>query len=373
MTGLSSFLHRPRKSAENVIGGASVILAAVVSAAGFGATPARTVSATGFHQAGTFSYSAKVLHPSPVYPDRTAKSGQPIYLSVIRDMSVAFSYRFESKLPHRVRGTVTLKALLSSTGSWRHLYTLETTKAFSGDTTRVGGTFDLRQLQAVTDQISVDAGTAGANYTVQLEPIVHVTGTVGGQRISSSFAPVLPFTLSPGLLDLSIPQTVAPPGATYAAPSAAQTLATGLHPIKPGMISATAPNHLSVFRYKFAVSTVRGVGLALAGVALVALLGKLIKPRREVWSHEKRIAVRYGLVVVDVAAITDGAPSSRTTIVPDFESLAKLAQYCERPILRETHEQQVTYVVEDEGRLYVHRPAPVLLSPGTRAAAAEAS
>ena len=98
MTGLSSFLHRPRKSAENVIGGASVILAAVVIAAGFGATPARTVSVTGFHQTGTFSYSAKTLHPSPAYPDRTAKSGQPIYLSVIRDMSVAFSYRFESKL-----------------------------------------------------------------------------------------------------------------------------------------------------------------------------------------------------------------------------------------------------------------------------------
>ena len=137
MTGLSSFLHRPRKSAENVIGGAAVILAAVVCAAGFGATPARTVSATGFHQTGTFSYSAKVLHPSPIYPDRTARSGQPIYLSMIRHMSVVFSYRFESKLPHRVHGTVTLKALLSSTGSWRHLYTLETTKAFSGDTTRV--------------------------------------------------------------------------------------------------------------------------------------------------------------------------------------------------------------------------------------------
>lgn len=367
MSGMSGFIHRPRKSAENIIAAVASILAAILLASGFSATLARTVSVTGFHQTGRFSYSAKTLHASTTYPDGTASSGQPIYLSVIRNMSVAFSYRFASKLSHRLHGTVTLKALLTSSGSWRHVYTLEKTKAFTGDGARVAGTFDLRQLQALTNQISVEAGTIGANYTVQLEPIVHVTGTVGGQRIKSRFAPVLPFTLSTAVLDLSIPQTVAPPGATYTAPSAAQTLATGLNPTQPGTVSATAPNYLSVIRYRVAVSTVRGVGLALAGFALLAFLWKLLKPRREVWSHEKRIAVRYGVVLVDVAALIADTPNSRTTIVPDFESLAKLAQYCERPILRETHEQYLAYAVEDEGRLYVHRPAPALLdrTPGT--------
>jgi signal peptidase I len=373
MTSVSGFFHRPRKSAENIIGGAVAVLAAVLIAAGFGAPLARTVSVTGFHQTGTFSYSAKTLRASPPYPNGTATSGQPIYLSVIRNMSVAFSYRFASKLSHRVHGTVTLKALISSSGSWRHLYTLERTKAFSGDSTRVAGNFDLRQLQALTNQISVDAGTAGANYTIQLEPVVHVAGTVDGQRLNSSFTPVLPFTLSPAVLDLSIPQTVAPPGATYTAPTAAQTLATGLHPTQPGKVSATDPNYLSIVRYKVAVSSVRGLGLGLVGVALLALLAKLFKPRREVWSLEKRIAMRYGIVVVDVVAVADGASGSRITIVPDFESLAKLAQYCERPILRESHERYVAYAVEDEGRLYVHRPAPALPKPTAGTAEAAAS
>jgi signal peptidase I len=367
MRGVSGFIHRPRKSAENIVAAIASILAAVVIAAGFGATLARTQSVTGFHQTGRFSYSAKTLHPSTTYPDGTARSGQPIYLSVIRNVSVAFSYRFVSKLSHRVHGTVRLNALLTSDGSWRHVYTLEKTRAFTGDSARVAGTFDLRQLQALTAQISLEAGTAGANYTVQLEPIVHIAGTVGAQRIKSKFTPVLPFTLSPAVLDLSIPQTTALPGATYAPPSAAQTLATGLNPVQPGTVSTRVPNYLSVIRYHFAVSSVRGVGLALAGFALLAFLWKLLKPRREVWSHEKRIAVRYGVVLVDVAALIADTPNSRTTIVPDFESLAKLAQYCERPILRETHEQYLAYAVEDEGRLYVHRPAPALLdrTPGT--------
>jgi hypothetical protein len=372
MTRMPIFIHRPRKSAENIVGGVALILGALLIAAGFGATLARTVSVTGFHQTGTFSYSAKTLRASPSYPDGTAKSGQPLYLSLVRDMRVAFSYRFTSNFAHSVHGTVMLKALLSSSGSWQHLYTLEKAKAFSGDTARVGGTVDLRQLQALTNEVSSEAGTPGASYTIQLKPIVHVTGKVDGQRITSSFVPVLPFTLSPTALDLSIPQTAAPPGATYKPPSAAQTLATGLNPKQPGTVSATAPNHLSIIRYHLAVSSVRGLGLGLVGIALLAFLAKLIKPRRDVWSRERRIAAQYGVVVVDVAGLIDGASTSRTTIVPDFESLAKLAQYCERPILRDAHGQHLAYAVEDEGRLYVHKPAPALLHPIAGTAEAEA-
>jgi signal peptidase I len=370
---MPAFFHRPRKSAENIIGGLALLLAAVVVAAGFGAPLARTVSVTGFHQRGTFSYHAKTLHPSNSYPTGTVSSGQPIYLSLIKNMSVAFRYRFDSNFAHSVHGTVTLKALVSSSGAWQHLYTLEKTKAFTGDTARVAGTFDLTQLVALTSEISTEAGTPGVDYTIQLEPTVHVTGRVDGQRISSTFLPILPFTLSPTALDLSIPQTAAPPGATYTAPTAAQTLATGLNPTQPGTVSAPAPNHLSFVRYHLAVSSVRGLGLALAGIAVLAFLAKLMKPRREVWSHEKRIAVRYGVVMVDVTALTDGASSLRTTIIPDFESLAKLAQYCERPILRDTHEEQLAYAVEDEGRLYVHRPAPTLVHPVAGKVEAEAS
>ncbi len=57
MKSVSRYIHRPRKSAENIVGSAAFLLAAVLIAAGFGATPARTVSVTGFHQTGTFSYT----------------------------------------------------------------------------------------------------------------------------------------------------------------------------------------------------------------------------------------------------------------------------------------------------------------------------
>ena len=366
------FLHRPRKSAENIAGGVALVLALVLLAAGFSASLSRTVSVTGFHQTGRFSYTAKAVRSDSTYPTGVARAGQPLFLNDFKKVTLGFSYRFDSKLAHHVRGTVSLKALIDSDSSWRNLYTLENTKSFTGDVASVSGTFDLQQLRALIDQISIESGAVGSEYTVDLQPIVHVTGVVGGRRIDSTFSPVLPFTITQAVLKLAIAQPVAPPGATYSAPSPEATLAAGLNPSQPGTIPGIAPNFLMIARYHFAVSAVRGAGLGMVGLALLAFLSKLFKRRREVWSHEKRVAFRYGCVVVDVVSFTNSASTAQpSTDVPDFECLATLAQYCERPILRESSGQFPAYAVEDEGRLYIYRPgaAPSV----SRLAAAEAS
>jgi signal peptidase I len=366
------FMHRPRKSVENVTGAILLVLAAIALAAGFGAPLRRTDSVTGFHQSGTFSYEAHTLHPESTYPTGLAEPGQPIFLDDFNEITLDFAYRFDASLAHRVHGTVSLRALITSGSTWHNLYTLEKTTSFSGDVAHTGGTISLRELQTLTNRISLESGSVGAQYTVDLQPIVHVSGVVDGQAVKSSFSPVLPFTLSPLVLSLAIVSAVPPPGATYAAPSPAATLAAGLHPSQAGMIPGHTANSLSLARYHLAVSRVRGVGIGLAGFALLAFASKLFKRRREVWSDEKRIAVRYGCVVIDVVSFSNGAlPAQPSTEVPDFESLATLAQYCERPILRQTGETRAAYAVEDDGRLYVYRPAAV--PPVARLAAAGSS
>ena len=107
-------------------------------------------------------------------------------------------------------------------------------------------------------------------------------------------------------------------------------------------------------------SSLRGLGLGLLALAVLILFTKPLKRRRrEVWSHERRIAHRYDCVVVDVVSIAEGAVATAPpTQIPDFESLATLARYCERPILRETRDGVQSYAVEDGGRLYVYRVSP---------------
>ena len=365
------FFHRPRKSVENISGTIALLLAAVLLAEGFGAPLKKTVSVTGFHETGTFSYSARTLRPESIYPTGAAVPGGPIYLDDFNMMTVNFAYRFAAALPHAVHGTVTLRALIASGTTWHNLYTLQKSTPFTGDVAHTGGTFSLEQLQALTNRISLESGTPGAQYTVDLQPIVTVSGLVGGKPIKSTFSPVLPFQLAPSVLQLNIATAVAPPGATYAAPSPAATLAAGLHPSQSGTIPGVTANELTIVRYHLAVSSVRGLGMGLAGLAVLAFASKLFKRRREVWSPEKRIAMRYGCIVVDVVSFNSVAmPARASTEVPDFESLARLAQYCERPILRQISETPTAYAIEDDGRLYVYRsstlpPVAHLAATGT--------
>ena len=156
----------------------------------------------------------------------------------------------------------------------------------------------------------------------------------------------------------SAPATI--PGATYAPPSPQSRAGRGAQSrSETGSVAGVAPATVKLARFQLAVSTVRGLAIGLLLLTLLILFTKPMKAKREVWSLERRIAHRYGCIVVDVVSIADGAlATGAPTRIPDFESLATLARYCERPILREPREDGDAYGVEDGGRLYVHRAVP---------------
>ncbi len=349
-------LHRPRRSTENIAAGIALLLGGLALVIGFTTPVAHTIPAVGaYNQVGTFSYRSTLDKPDTAYPDGVVTTGQPVFLSDFTSLDVHFGYRFATARSHHVTGTIRLDAVLSSTTSnWSRTYVLAKPVAFHGDASQVSGTVDLHKLRALTVQLGIDTGTPDTQYDWTLVPSVHVRGVVAGRRIAATFAPTLPFTFSAAVLALDAPAPATLPGATYAAPTTAETNATALQPVLAGTVRVRAPNSVTIVKFAVAVSALRGIGLGLVGLALLLIFTKPLRKRRDVWSHETRVAHRLGCVIVDVVSL-DSAVSSTgpPTALPDFESLASFARYLERPILHDVGDG--AYATEDGGRLYVFR------------------
>jgi signal peptidase I len=311
-----------------------------------------------YRQTGTFSYSAAVNAPTAVYPSGAVKTGDPIYPSLVSSLGLSFKYHFASPLPHHVTGTIQLRTLvLSSTNTWKSLSTGTAATPFSGDTASVSTTLALNDLYALINTVSAQSGVAGANYAVDVQPIVRITGAVGGNPIRTTFSPVLPFQVAPTSLTLDVPVAPAPPGATYVAPTAASALAAGLNPTQSGSVPHIYPNMISVARYEIRVSLLRMSGLIFAVLAvLVAGLHDILRRRKTMRSDEELIAKQVGSLIVPVDRLADNDGSARLVVL-DFAHLAGLAHYLERPILYEMRDGQRRYEVDDETRRYVYQPA----------------
>ena len=311
-----------------------------------------------YRQTGTFSYSAAVNAPTAVYPSGAVKTGDPIYPSLVSSLGLNFTYQFASPLPHHVTGTIQLRTLvLSSTNTWKSLSTGTAATPFTGDTASVSTTLALSGLYALINTVSAQSGVAGANYALDVQPVVRITGTVGGNPIKATFLPVLPFQVAPTALTLDVPVAPAPPGATYVAPTAASALTAGLNPTQSGSVPHIYPNMVSVLKYEVRVSLLRSGGLVLAVLALlVAVLHDVLRRRKTVRSDEEQIAKQVGSLIVPVDRLADVDGSARLVVL-DFAHLAGLAHYLERPILYEMRDGQRRYEVEDETRRYVYQPA----------------
>ncbi len=332
----------------------SLLLAVVLLTTGFTQPTRRAGSLPGaFRQAGTFSYSAKPNAPTSVYPTGIVTTGDPIFPSLVDTVNVRFGYRFSSSLPHRVQGTVELRALvLSQTNTWSEVSTVAPSTEFIGDTASVSTDLPLAGLYTLLNSVTNESGAAGATYTVDIQPVVHLTGSVDGRPIKQKFSPVLPFAVTSSLLRLDVVAPAAPPGATYVPATADSSLAAALHPSDAGAIAHEVANELSVAKYHVPILALRVLGILLALVAgAVAVIHDRRRRRGHRPSDEERIARRTGALIVPVAALPPAAQATIT--VPDFAHLAGVAQFLERPILYAVQDGGQIYAVDDETRRYV--------------------
>ena len=335
------------------------LLAVALLGIGFSRPATRIVPFAGaYRQTGTFSYSAPVIAPTPVYPSGVVTTGQPIYPSLVNTVAMTFRYAFASSLPHTVHGTIEFRALLlSQTDTWQEVTTIHPTSKFTGDRTTITSQLGLTDLYNFIKSVSQQAGVTATTYSADLQPVVHLAGSVDGRRINETFEPVLPFAVTQNVITLAVAAAVAPPGATYAVPTASSQRASTLSPVQVGSIPHQVGNVVTVAKFQVRVSVARDLGIIFAALAVILLgLDEFFRRRSTRRSDEELLAAKMHVLVVPVASL--GEPRQGATIDIDrFSYLARLAQFLERPILYQMTRGKRTYAVDDEIRQYRFQPA----------------
>ena len=209
-------------------------------------------------------------------------------------------------------------------------------------------------------EVATASGAVGANYTIDLQPVVRVRGTVGDKKLDETFSPSLPISLTQSVLKVSASAPAPIPGATYAPPSPQSHAGRGAQSrAEPEASPASRPRRVKLARFQLAVSTVRGLAIGLLLLTLLILFTKPMKAearglvarapdRLPLRLHRRRRRLDRGRCARDRGA--DPHPGLREP--------RDARPYCERPILREPREDGDAYAVEDGGRLYVYRAVP---------------
>ncbi len=311
---------------------------------------------TPYTQQLTFGYSAGAP-AGPVYPTGAVRTGDPIFLSLVHQIGVHINYRFSSGAPHNVVGTEKVLLQLTAPSGWSRNIVLTPATRFTGDHTSTTVTLDMRQLQSLLRKVAALTGMPGVTYTVGVEPIVHIIGTVAGRPLNLSFSPAMNFQLGS--------QQLVPQGASTTSVSAPATAATAstpsstsFAPSRSGVVGtpATKPATVTVFHVSPTVSLLRWIsllGLLLSGgIAIYAFLRK----RSEPFEESVQIQSQYGHLIVPIVAGEDlGWPP---VDVPSIKSLVRLAESGQRLILHTRSDNVDTYLVNEEGTVYRYQVKP---------------
>jgi signal peptidase I len=282
-----------------------------------------------------FSYGASVSAAAkPVYPRGLVETGDPIFLQLVSRVRVALQYGVTTAAAHELRGTRDLVARISSPAGWSRTILLAPAQPFSGDRFEAAAMLDVAALRSLTMRVEALTGTpAGSTYTVEVSPRVHLTGTIAGRPVESSYRPALSFSLDS--LQLR-------PSGKLAAE-------------RPGKVtgSESATNSLSLRGRELPVAAARTI--ALAGfllAAIAALVAWRLGRRRQADDPH----CRYAHLIVPIAGFT-ADPQRPPIDVTSIDALAQLAERSQRLILHHRGDVGDSYVVDDEGTLYRYRHA----------------
>ena len=334
-------------------------LGTVLVAVGFTSSSKRIVPLQdAYRHTGAFGYRA-VTKPSLAYPSGVAVTGDPLFTSLVDTTTLSFKYRFVSALPHQIHGTIALEGLiLDQSSNWKSLYSVVAKTRFTGDRAEAAGVVQLKELYTLLNQVGAASGVAGGSYTIDIQPVVHIVGTVGGTFVDTTFSSSVPFSVTAAVVALDVAPAAAPPGATYVPESSHAALDSVVKPVQSGSIPVQAANLVTVARYAVPVSAFRVLGPVLLVLALlIGVLHDVLLRRHSRLPEEEQIAIHLGCFVAPVSDLALPAGTA-PTLVGDFPSLARLARYLERPILRQSNASGRTYAVDDETRVYQYRAGP---------------
>jgi len=306
-----------------------------------------------YRQSGTFSYSA-IAPESPVYDRSELRTSDTLFVAVVREVSLAFAYRFESAAAHRVSGTIGLAAELSDGNGWRRTFELVPPARFSGDRAALTSRLDLRELERLTERFEEITGTARDAYVVTVTPRVELDGTVGGRSVADSFAPSALFMLDPSRFQVA-PEGVLGGRSNDLAPTVAKL---GRKRVEPAA--------LSIVGHRVLVGTARAVALSGGLTAIAAAIALVVLLARRRRDEPELIGSRYGRLLIPVTAVERVRAETAVTVAT-MDALARLAERYERMILHEEASGLHVYAVEEDGVVYRYEARDGARSEGVHA------
>jgi signal peptidase I len=293
---------------------------------------------TNYAQQVTFSYHASAP-AGPVYPAGVVRTGQPLFLQLVHNAVVRVDYHLNTTAPASLSGTQKVTLQLTGPTGWTRNFQLVGPTHFTGTSASSVVTLDLKQLQSVLARVQKLTGiSAGSGYTIAVVPKVHVTGTVAGHPVNTTYGPRLSFQLQGMQL---------------------QPAASSFTPSQKGSVAgvATTTNTLGIAGHSLSVETIRWAALGGFLLALAVALGTLVFRRSQPFEEAARIQEQYGHLMVPIINADDlGWPPID---VPNIRALARLAESGERLILHHRGAGVDTYLVNDEGTVYRYQAKPI--------------
>jgi signal peptidase I len=293
-----------------------------------------------YKQTGVFSYSAVVPGNPHIYDFPDVRTGEPVYSQLSNHVNFRFDYQIVSDSPVQVQGSVRLDTQVSAEDGWQQTLESQPAAAFSGATASVAGTMDLVQIQTVLNNLQTRTGVQRQIYTVSIKPQVLVAGTIGGEAVAESFAPILEFQVDP--FEMQLIRTDSS-GNDALAPNAARTI-NGL---------SSQPNTLPILGLQLQVLTARWVSIIVLVLSLagLSLLGFFVYRNTKTEPEPARIQHKYEALLVSVPG-HQPRRGEQVINVETIDDLARLAEKDGRLILHTEKKGQHFYFVQDTSLVY---------------------
>jgi signal peptidase I len=291
-----------------------------------------------YEQTGVFGYTAGPA-PGAAYGGRRLRTGDTVFLRLVRNVDVWFEYGFRTAAPHRTHGSISLAAELRDGSGWTRTLPLGR-MAFRGDS----GTIRHRLRPAALNRVvaAARAQTGAASGSTDLTLVAHVltAGTVRGAPLAGELTSRLEF----GLDELSLRPLAEASGAPQRESGSVAVAAVRPTTIGFGLLSLDT----------------RTARLGSAAAALLALLALGVlryaargaAPAREI----DRIRARHGSLLVPIDA-WPAAIAQPVVEVASWDALRRIAETVQSPILDAPGRTATLLVLAPEAA-YAYRPTP---------------
>ncbi len=295
-----------------------------------------------YQHEGKFSYHA--TGGSEVYDYGRVETGDPVFLALVKEITLDFNYKLSSTAEVTSAGEYKLSLELSEPNGWHRRLELVPPTSFSGTSFSTSTTIDLNAILALVRSLEEKTGYSRPHYDVHIIPSININASLAGHPIAERFSPPLIFKLDMHQLYLD-------------GSSPLEEGADPVHPVELKMQPEFQPIPATV--------TILGIELMVDAARWIASLAFILSalgiiaifyPITQAWrrGESTRISVRYPELILGV----DKHPNinkGQVVEVSSFDDLARLAESKNMLILHHQAKTIHTYWLQIEDVVYRYK------------------